>query len=636
MPIKYTDEPEQKQPAKEPSFLEAMKPEKEFLTGMVRGALGGPGELERFGAYTVPQFVGGLMGRRDFGQEPKEGRATLFPTTEEVGKGMEALGIEQKPGGVGTAGEIIGGLGTAIPGLVRGGKALAQRLAETKPVRMLRGKETAAAQERLGREAAGVGATAQRAIEAQSAAETARLARSAETRAAAERAGQREARKGESALRELAGVRTIPEAGAFRPVPQTADEVGQFIRRQSENFVTGIKNRRSELSARNFAETLDEAKQLESVGQFVQNTEKFADLVKFIDGRLQVVTDPTIRSQLETIRTALTKGAPTKLSEGERRVIALREGKALDQVPEQTFLQPTFEGVEIMRRRIGDAAFGVPEEGYKAIGQGMAKDIYTKLSDAMKDYSKGFTKYLDDYKRLSQPIEVYGTKIGKGITETVDAGGRYYAKTAEQVAKDIFSNPERVKEFVDAVGGNKQIVDAAARRYFAGLAEKAKTPQAVEKLLADNRAVLKEFPGVADEITSRYLAPLRQTVTRGEAAESIIKGTQELDKQIAAQLKNVEGSKTIVSDAVKALTNAKPGKTVETFEGTVLPKIRDAESRAGTRLFSDQQIEALRRQVAEVDRIADRTQKARIIAGILGTYFVGQTAASGAGKIGSM
>lgn len=594
---------------KTPTFFEAMQPEA-FTTGTVRGALGGLGELEKFGAYTIPQFVGGMVGEPGYGKMPKEGRATLFPTTEEVGKGMEALGIEQKPGAMGTAGEVFGGLGTAIPGLVRGGKALAQRLAETKPVRMLRGKETAAAQERLGREAAGVGATAQRAIEAQSAAETARLARSAETRAAAERAGQREARKGESALRELAGVRTIPEAGAFRPIPAGKTEVGDVVRREADKFVTSIKQARNAKADELFGQASGQARAYASVGQFADTRPVIAEIDRLI-----------------------AKGGTEDYLNSLRR---LRSD--LDRTK-------NFEGLEVIRRKLGDAAFGAPEEGYKAISQQFAGDMRDLLTKQMRDFSKtiggkdaegAFGRYLDEYKRLSENLRVYGTKTGRGILETEGAGGRYFAKTGEQIADEMFKSPEAYRKFVEAVGNNKQITEAAARRYFAGILEGKTKPTDVEKVLKDFRSVLNEMPTVRTEIEGRYLAPLRQTAARGEAAESIIKGTQELDKQIAAQLKNVEGSKTIVSDAVKALTNAKPGKTVETFEGTVLPKIRDAEARSGTRLFSDQQIEALRRQVAEVDRIADRTQKARIIAGILGTYFVGQTAASGAGKIGSM
>ena len=618
--------------ASQPAAQSKITEETMFPVPQVRGALrgfaGGLGELEKFGAYELPQMLG-FKGQKP----PAEGRATLFPTKEEVGRGMEKIGIPQpaRPTTGEKAGEFVGEfLSTGakpVVDIARYGMRKAQPFVD-----LLRGRTTAAEQAKLGTEAARAGTAAETAISEQAAKEQAALAQqakrrsdierlSAERRAAAETAGAKAERRGESALRGLTGVRTLPEAGAFKPIPQTADEVGQFIRNQSENFVTGIKNRRSELSAKNFASTLDEAKQLENVGQFVQNTEKFGELVKYLDGRLQVVTDPAIRTQLETIKTALTKGAPARLSEGERRVIALREGKTLDQVPEQTFLKPTFEGVEIMRRRIGDAAFGVPEEGYKAIGQGMAKEIYGKLSDAMKDYSKRFTKYLEDYKRLSQPIEVYGTKIGKGLTETVDAGGKYYAKTAEQVAKDIFSNPEKIKQFVDAVGGNKQIVDAAARRYFAGLAEKAKTPEAVQKLLADNRAVLREFPGVADEITTRYLAPLRAAGKRTEAAKDIVAQTVELDKQIAARLKNIKGSDKLISDAVESLSSAKPGKAIEAFERS-LAKIREAEANAGTRILTDQQIAALRQQAIALENIADKTEKARrytyAIAGILG------------------
>ena len=137
MPIKYTDEVEKKETAK-PTFAQAMQPEA-FTTGVVRGFLGGPGELEKFGAYTVPEMIG----LRKPGERDKLfGRETLFPTTEEVGKGMEKVGIERKPGIGETTGEIVGGVGTAVPGLVSGGKALAQRLIQSKPGRLLSGKSS--------------------------------------------------------------------------------------------------------------------------------------------------------------------------------------------------------------------------------------------------------------------------------------------------------------------------------------------------------------------------------------------------------------------------------------------------------------------------------------------------------------
>lgn len=610
MSIRFEDEAPQakskikfEEPAKEPSAAQ-----KAYATGYgaVSGLVGGPGELESFGAYTVPQVLG-------VGGQPQKfaGRETVFPTMEEVSRGMSAVGIPQPaPGtsGYQTAGEIIGGFGTAIPGLIRGGKALIT----SGPFERITGRALQKVRGELGKEAQRAEAAGQQ-----------QIARTEAGSQAAERAGLKASEETKRALGVLPGVRTIEEAGRFRPVPETPTQVGQFIRDQAENFVNNIKSRRSELSAKNFKDTLDDAKKLEASNVFVQNTQKFGDLVKYLDDRLSVVTDPTMRSQLETIKTALTKGAPVKLSEGERRVMALRQGVSLDEIPEQTFLQPTFEGVEIMRRRIGDAAFGVPEEGYKAIGQGMAKEIYGKLSDAMKEYSKPFSKYLEDYKRLSQPIEVYGTKVGKGITETVDTGGRYYAKPSEAIAKDVFSSPQKVKELIDAVGGNKQIVEAAARRYFAGILEGKTTVKDVEKVFKDNRAVLAELPSVRRELTERYMRKIGRAEAIAKQAEKAVIPGKEFQK-----------IRSTYSDALTSLQNANPKKILETFDNTVLPKIREVETSIGRPVLRPDQLQALRNQVYQAQQIADKTTRDRWIAGAISTYLVGQSATSAVGKLG--
>ena len=107
---------------KEPGFKEKAGA---LAYGTATGLAGGLGELEKFGAYTVPQ----ALGLQEEGTEQKlMGRTTLFPTIKEAEKGLAKVGF-QKPkeevGGYQTAGEILGGFVTSIPGMVRGGaKAL--------------------------------------------------------------------------------------------------------------------------------------------------------------------------------------------------------------------------------------------------------------------------------------------------------------------------------------------------------------------------------------------------------------------------------------------------------------------------------------------------------------------------------
>jgi hypothetical protein len=89
--------------------------------GGVTGLAGGLGELEKFGAYDVPEF----LGFREKDQRDKlAGRETIFPTISEAEKVLKKAGIEkprEEVGGYKTAGEIIGGFGTSLPSMVRGG-----------------------------------------------------------------------------------------------------------------------------------------------------------------------------------------------------------------------------------------------------------------------------------------------------------------------------------------------------------------------------------------------------------------------------------------------------------------------------------------------------------------------------------
>ena len=602
-------------PKKEPSYGQKAGA---FALGLGTGVLGLPGDIE---SMITPESKGELAGYE-----------TVFPTAKEFQKGLTKLGVpEPQPevSGYVKAGELAPAVvagGRALYGIGKYGVGKAADLGN-----LLLGRKTARQAERVGTEATTAGTAAEKAF-AQQEAETQRLlskekeARAATTKSQAERqqmaekAAAKAAPAGQRSLRELAGVQTLPEAGAFKPIPQTPTEVGNFLRQQAENFVKSIKTQRNEAAKVGFANAKNEAALKQSLGKYVDTKPLVAEIDNLI-----------------------AKGGSTDYI------------RSITQLKNDLAVTKDFEGLEVIRRRLGDAAFGLPEEGYKAIGQGFAKDMYKGLANQMKAYSSDFEKYLADYARLSKNIEAHGTKVGKGLTETQDAAGMYYAKPAEQVAKDIFSSPEKYKQFVDAVGGNLEIAAAAGRRFFAGQLESAKTPEAVEKILKDNRELLRQ-PGMssvkqdianAKKDIESYLASLRQSGKRTEAAGSIAEEAKtaqkaiaeevkDLDKAAATKLKGVSEAKTIMSDAVKALSSAKPGKAIETFDSTVLPQIRAAETKAGTRLLSDQQIETLRQQVQQLEKISDSTTRARIITGVISSYIIGQTAVDKVRRLGGM
>jgi len=409
----------------------------------------------------------------------------------------------------------------------------------------------------------------------------------AEQRAAqAQKVAEKSKGASEQALSTLSGVKTIPEAGKYKPIPQTFTDVGNYARQQAEKFVTAIKTQRNAAADANFLEAKRAANIAERNGIFTDTT----PLTKQIDKLIKKGGSSDYLRSLTQLKTDLER---TK----------------------------SFEGLEIIRRRLGDASFGVPEEGYAAIDQQFAGDMYKSLSNQMRDYfiksgaGDRFGKFLDDYKRLSKNLEVYSTRLGKSLTGTQDASGRYVTKTADQITKDIFKSPESYEMFVDAVGGNRQVAEAAARKYFAGVLEQAKTEKQISDVIRNNRALLERMPSVRSEIENKYLLPVRTAEARAAGAERI------------ATASKVPSARSDISDAFSALSTAKPGKSIEAFETSVLPKIRQAEEKAGRKLFTDSQIDQIRSQVRQLDSLSDKAERnqllAKIVGGLVGTAVLG-------------
>ena len=570
--------------------------------GLGTGILGGVGELESMVQPPVQSV---------------RGYETVFPTQKNVQEALTKIGVPPPAKGTETA-QFVGEI---APAVVAGGKGLydLSKFGITKAAdlaKTLLGKKTAAQSEQVSkaaREAEKAGGQALTAAEQQQRAlleaETAKALKrqeAAQTRQSiAQRAGEKAERAGGRSLRELVGVKTLPELGAYKPVPATPEKIGEYIRKQADNFLDAIKKQRSQAADVNFTKATIDAQQKQARGQYVN-------------------TEPLL-AEMDAL---IAKGGTTDYLNSIQR---LRNDIANT---------PNFEGLEVIRRRLGDAAFGVPEEGYKAIGQKFSQKMYDDLAGQMRDFDKSFAKYLDDYKRLSEPIRVYGTKVGKSLTQTEDAAGRYIAKPPEKLADEIFSSPQNFDRFLEAIGNNAEIATSAARRYFANKLETAKTPEAIEKIVRDNRELLRrpEMREVARDIEN-YSRSLAQSERRAVAAKGIVgaeekvvkeipKQIQEIDKQVEGKLKGIAESRKLFSDSVEAMASAKPGQAIKTFEETVLPKIRQAEEKAGTKLISEQQVQALREEMQRLEKISDKTTRTRVISGVLATYLIGQEGVS--------
>lgn len=398
-----------------------------------------------------------------------------------------------------------------------------------------------------------------------------------------------ETRQGQ-AVGNMPGVQTVKEGGKYIQAAPVKSEIGDAARGMAQKHIDSLKAMRSARADESIRKSYDEAAASESAGQKVTDTEGMKSAISKIDKALEdTPQSDQMYGQLSKLRTSL-----TELSQGK---------------------PASFKSTELMRRKIGDAAFGMPEEGYAAISQKLMRDVYGDVSQGMKEFSPSFDKYLSDYKAISEKLNAAGTRLGKAVTGK-DEGG--FSKVhATDLPSRIFSKPEAFKEFVEMSGGNKEQALALARRHFASELE-GKTAQQARDMLAKHRNVMREMPGLEAEITEKVIKPLETQEARATAAG---KAAGDLPKQAEKAEAAANPAESSANALIHEMSLAKPDQYA-----TVAKKYILAEAKAG-RLPASRALE-LQSQIDALDKAyADKAQLRRALLKIAG----GGLAAYGAG-----
>jgi hypothetical protein len=363
----------------------------------------------------------------------------------------------------------------------------------------------------------------------------------AEQRAgAAETTAQRQARETELAARNLPGMRVAQEAGRFKPIAQTTQEIGDEIRGATTRVLDNLKARREANAQTLKQDAFGKAFQREAAGETIQSTKAYDDALQEIDAMIKnPVTGLTnvpvdeIVNQLRKVRGFLD------------RTIVNEAGEVVSRAP------ASFEGLETARRFLNDRAFGLPAEGYDAIGQQMAGQLAKRIESIMKEFSPSIEKFLNQYRKDSEPLRVFQSKVGKTLTgeQLPTPGTNFFNYAAKDLPGAVFKSKENYDALVGALGNNRQLAESQAKRYFAAQLESKGSAKEVENFIRQNRAMLKETNALAD--AERYAVNLRTAEKRGTAATQIAKTevrTAEEQKRLADTFRTFESNLTVAKD----------------------------------------------------------------------------------------
>lgn len=265
-------------------------------------------------------------------------------------------------------------------------------------------------------------------------------------------------------------------------------EIGTDIRNKFTNVLDNLKAQRKANADANSQKAFGEAFQKESAGQTISNTQAVANAIQEIK--------TTIRNPVTGLR-----GVSDESARELNKVQSILSGTKVDELGNVVKSPRSFEAVEQLRRSLRDRASGLPAEGYDAIGQQLAGRLADLVEAAQKEFSPNFGKFLEQYKKDSEPINKFANTLGKAITGKSEINWNEFARDPVGLADAVFRSDQGVKQLVETVG--QQEAERVARTYVASKLQGANGKQISDFLESEvTKDWLYNFPNIQAEVSN--------------------------------------------------------------------------------------------------------------------------------------
>jgi len=268
--------------------------------------------------------------------------------------------------------------------------------------------------------------------------------------------------------------------------PQTPTETGRSIRDATTPVFENLKKVRSDNAEKFKGEAFGEALNKERAGQRVSDTPAFKDALTAI---------------ANAIKNPETKLRNVSINEVESQLLKVRN--ALDPIKEVDGVavgQPvSFQGLENLRRFLRDRAYGLPAEGFDAIGQRQAGDLADAVEAIQKQFSPKITKFLEQYRADSEPLNRFKTKLGEAIVGKEEFDMARFATDPAELASKVFKSETSVKDLMQLIGGDARSAEQFARGVVANKLQDASSKD-IQKFVTSNADWLNQFPQLRQQL----------------------------------------------------------------------------------------------------------------------------------------
>jgi len=213
--------------------------------------------------------------------------------------------------------------------------------------------------------------------------------------------------------------------------------------------------------------------------------------------------------------------------------------------------KPTsFQALDDIRRKLGDVFKGKPSEGYSAIGDNMARDLYGKISDIQKKFAGGENgpqaKLLQDYANSSEALAMFRSKTGKKATALDLYNEAEYVTDASKLPATYFKTRAGINQLRELTG-NLTAVNKAAMEYANKEIRTLDSADAIGSWMNRNSEFLQAMPQVRTAV-SRYMQNIRN-------AEVAVKNADDFAATLAKDASLLTKNKLPAQRAVELITS---------------------------------------------------------------------------------
>jgi hypothetical protein len=294
----------------------------------------------------------------------------------------------------------------------------------------------------------------------------------------------------------------------------------------------------------------------EATGVFPENTEAFKNTLAFLNDKLVKgrqpaervkidVTEQGVKNAYERVREAmLNKRVMMEGTDAEiaQQVAAIE--KAGGRVQKGTnpatgepayyrVYKTSFEALDPVRRKLGEAFDGKPVEGFEGLLKDQAKDLYGRIRAIQVEYAGGKDgpqdMLLRNYSEGKDILNALRIPAGRKMIGADKLNPEYLTQDPSEIPAAFFRTKKGVQDLLQ-ITKDPALVEGAASDYLARKLS-GKNTKEINDFLKDNKEWIDLFPGLSGRVKS--------AVSALERAESVGPKTGKLAEALRTEIKNL-------------------------------------------------------------------------------------------------